>query len=496
VGFAITRDVRMDLFRQLNKMDLRYFKVNSSGDLLTRYYADPTTLQQAIVTNLQGFIIQFFTAVFLAAVLFTRNWQLAILAIVIISMIGLPLHFISKKIRKLDHLSREISAGLANLIYESIFGVKEIISFQRQEHQSKRFSKALDHFFSASMRISKSETILKPIMQAIAGIGIACIIYICTYQIQTGAMTRGDVASFLVALVLLYKPIKVIATILGKIQRILAPAERVFQKMDLQPELADGAQPIEPGPFRELRFENVCFQYNPDKQILKNVNFTVTAGETVALVGPSGGGKTTLVELIPRFLDPTEGRVLMNGIDMRDLSLNALRTQVSLVSQEAILFEGSIADNIRFGKLHATDEEVMEAARQAYLLNWIETLPDGINTRVGERGSLVSGGQKQRISLARAFLKDSPLLILDEATSALDSESEKMIQQAINDITRNRTVFIIAHRFSTIQGADRILVIENGHIVEDGNHQQLMSNEGIYFKLHSLQFKNPDYSMP
>jgi ATP-binding cassette, subfamily B, bacterial MsbA len=495
VGYAITRDVRMDLFRQLNKMDLRYFKVNSSGELLTRYYSDPTTLQQAIVTNLQGFIVQFFTGVFLAVVLFSRNWQLAIFAIMIISMIGIPLYFISQKIRKLDHLSRDIAAGLANLIYESIFGIKEIISFQRQNHQAKRFTKALEQFFSASMRITKTETILKPIMQLIAGIGIAGIIFISTYQIQTGAMTRGDVASFLVALVLLYKPIKVIATIIGKIQRILAPAERVFQKMDLQPELIEPENPVDAGSFRSLTFEHVAFEYNPDKQVLKDINFTVEAGETVALVGPSGGGKTTMVELIPRFLDPTGGRILFNQTDLRDMSLNVIRSHVALVSQDTILFDGSIADNIRFGKLSATDEEVRQAAHQAFLTDWIDTLPAGFETRVGERGSLVSGGQKQRISLARAFLKDAPILILDEATSALDSESEKMIQQAIHNITRNRTVFIIAHRFSTIQGADRIMVIENGCIVETGSHKELMSSEGTYYRLHSLQFKHPDYSV-
>jgi subfamily B ATP-binding cassette protein MsbA len=490
MGFAVTKDIRMQLFKQLNKMELHYFKMHSSGDLITRYYTDPTSLQQAIVTNLQGFIIQLFTGIFLAIVLFTRNWLLAIFAILIISMIGVPLYFISQKIRKLDHLSREISASLANIIYESLFGIKEIISFQRQPFQEKRFEKALEQFFSASMRITKSETILKPLMQLIAGLGIAGIILLSTYQIKIGAMTRGDVVSFLVALVLLYKPVKVIASILGKVQRIMAPAERVFEKIDLQPKLKEVDEPVSIGSLETIEFENVSFHYHPDKPVLRNVNLTVQAGETIAFVGPSGGGKTTLVELIPRFLDPITGRILYNGSDLREIKLNQLRGNIALVSQDTVLFDGTIADNIRFGKLEATDDEVKEALRKAYLLDWVESSPLGLNTRVGERGGMVSGGQKQRISIARAFLKNSPILILDEATSALDSESERMIQQAMEGVMENRTVFIVAHRFSTIKSVDRIVVMSGGKIAEIGSHEELINKNGLYNRLYQLQFSD------
>ncbi len=490
MGFAVTRDIRMQLFKQLNKMELHYFKTHSSGDLVTRYYTDPTSLQQAIVTNLQGFIIQFFTGLFLAVVLFTRNWQLAIFAILIISMIGIPLYFISQKIRRLDHLSREISASLANIIYESLFGIKEIISFQRQPFQEKRFEKALDQFFSASMRITKSETILKPLMQFIAGLGIAGIIMLSTYQIQTGAMTRGDVASFLVALVLLYKPVKVIVSIIGKIQRIMAPAERVFQKIDLQSGLKELKEPVSIGSMETLTFENVSFHYHPDKPVLRDVNLTVQAGETLAFVGPSGGGKTTLVELIPRFLDPVSGRILYNGIDLRQVDLKQLRANIALVSQDTVLFDGTIADNIRFGKLDATDEEIYDAVRKAHLLDWVESSPLGLATRVGERGGMVSGGQKQRISIARAFLKDAPILILDEATSALDSESEQKIQQAMESVMENRTVFIVAHRFSTIKAVDRIAVMAGGKIAEIGSHTELLNRNGLYSRLYQLQYSD------
>lgn len=492
IGFSVTRDIRLELYNQLNKMDLLYFKTHTSGDLLTRYYSDPTTLQQAIVTNLQGFVIQFFTALFLAIVLFTRNWQLAIFAILIISMIGVPLYFISQKIRRLDHESRSASAILATIIYESLFGIKEIMSFQRERFQEKRFEKSLESFFSTSMRIAKAETILKPIMQFIAGIGIAGIILLSTYQIHIGAMTRGDVASFLVALVLLYKPVKVISSIIGKIQRILAPAERVFQKIDLQPTLQEVSQPLPVTPFESLTFQNVHFAYQEDKPVLSEINLTVNAGESIALVGPSGGGKTTLVELIPRFLDPTAGSVLYNGQDIRRLELQKLRSQIALVSQDTVLFDGSIADNIRFGKLEATDAEVEAAARQAFLMDWIESTTEGFNTQVGERGGMVSGGQKQRISIARAFLKNAPILILDEATSALDSKSEQMIKSAVLNVMQNRTVFIVAHRLSTIQSANRIAVMSAGKIVEMGSHEALLQSNGIYSKLHHLQFSSED----
>ncbi|MCE3233912.1 MAG: lipid exporter, fused ATPase and inner rane subunit MsbA [Vampirovibrio sp.] len=492
IGFAITRDIRRELFQHLIVMDLGYFKRNSSGELITRYYTDPTTLQQAIVTNLQGFIIQLFTGLFLAVVLFTRNWQLAIFAILIISMIGLPLHFISQKIRRLDHQSREVSAGLVNTIYETLFGMKEILSFQRQDFQRKRFEKALDQFFSTSMRISKSETILKPIMQFIAGLGISGIILLSTYQIQTGAMTHGDVVSFLVALVLLYKPVKVIAAILGKIQRILAPAERVFQKMDLKPDMRQSDDPIPLTPLETLEFRNLDFEYKPGVPVLQHINLTVRAGETIAFVGPSGGGKSTLIELIPRFLDPIDGAVLYNGVNLRDTSLEQLRSEIAIVSQDTVLFDGTIADNIRFGRLEASDEEVYEAARKAYLLDWIDSIPEGLNTRVGERGGMLSGGQKQRISIARAFLKDAPILLLDEATSALDSESEQMIQNALLDIMKNRTVFIVAHRLSTIKYASRIVVMVKGQIMEIGSHTELLERNGFYSKLYHLQFSPAD----
>ncbi len=270
----------------------------------------------------------------------------------------------------------------------------------------------------------------------------------------------------------------------------MAPAERVFEKIDLEPTLKDGPNPKAVPVFESLTFDHVSFQYVADKPVLSDLCLTVNAGESIALVGPSGGGKSTLVELIPRFLDPSEGRILFNGTDLRELSLKQLRQNVALVSQDTVLFGGSIADNIRFGRLDASDEEVRQAAKKAFLMDWIDSTPAGFDTQVGERGGMVSGGQKQRISIARAFLKDAPILILDEATSALDSESEQMIKQAVLNVMQNRTVFIIAHRLSTIQTVNRIAVMSAGKIVEIGPHQELLQQNGLYTKLHQLQFNN------
>ena len=339
------------------------------------------------------------------------------------------------------------------------------------------------------MRITKTETILKPIMQVIASLGVAVILLLSVQQIQSGTMTRGDVASFLLALILLYKPIKVIGSILGKVQRILAPAERVFEKMDLEPTLVEADNPVQLGDIESITFEKVSFGYTDDHLILKDVSFEVQANETIALVGPSGGGKTTLVELVARFLDPVSGSIKFNDHDLKHISLKSLRRQIALVSQDTMLFDGTIEDNIRLGNLEATQDEVLAAIEAAHLSSWVNRSAEGLKQRVGERGNLVSGGQKQRIAIARAFLKDSPILILDEATSALDSESEQAIQKALNNIVKERTVIVIAHRLSTIKSADRILVIDQGHLVESGKHDELFEKKGLYYRLHELQFK-------
>ena len=489
IGTAISRDLRIKLFKQVIKMDLAYFKRFTTGELYSRYVSDPGTLQQAIVTNLQDFVIQLFSFIGLAAVLMYRNWIFAFVAIAVISTIVVPLQVISKRIRKLDHDSNQNLAQMISVFTEAMWSSKLIIGFQLEQYQTRRFERALKSFFDTSMRILKTGTWLKPMMQLIAVGAISGIVVIGAMQVQSGKMTPGDLGSFIVALVLLFKPVKTLGNIFGKVQRILAPAERVFEKLDARSELIESENPIVMDQVHTIEFRNVDFEYVPEKPVLKNINFTAKAGEIIALVGPSGGGKSTMVDLIPRFMDVTNGQILVNGVDIRQVSTQWLRSQIALVSQDSMLIDGTIRENIMLGRLDATVDELMESVRLAQLSDLIGSLPLGLDTLTGKNGALLSGGQRQRVAIARAFLRNAPLLILDEATSALDNESEALVQEALMDIMKGRTVFVIAHRLSTIQCAHRIMVIDRGEIIETGDHQSLLDLNGIYSKLYHLQFR-------
>ncbi|WP_303673659.1 ABC transporter ATP-binding protein [Vampirovibrio chlorellavorus] len=490
VGTSISQDIRLQLYKHLSRMDQRYINQSSPGDLLTRYYSDPSRLQQAIVNHLQTFILESFSAAFLAAVLFYRSWQFALVALIIISFIFIPIRIISQKLRKLDNQTQEIMGSIYDVFNESVYASKVITIFKLKKYQLKRFEKGLDDYFGVSMRLTRADAILKPVMQMITAVGVSLIILFGSFQVQKGLMTPGEMTSFLVALVLLYKPIKNVGTIIGKIQRIFAPAERVFEKLDIEPSIQEVPDAPRVTDFQHLKFENVSFAYTPEKPVLKQINFEIKAGETIALVGESGGGKSTLVDLIPRFMDPQEGRITLNGLDLKSLSLDSVWDLFSIVTQETMLFDGSIRENIRLGKLDATDGEIERALQAANLKEFVDSLPNGLETSVGTRGVMLSGGQKQRIAIARAFLKNAPVVILDEATSALDNESEAAVQEAITNIMADKTVIVIAHRLSTIRFADRILVISDGKIAESGTHQELLDKQGIYSRLYHLQFRH------
>ncbi len=492
IGQSITETMRTALFEKLLARDVNYFKKHSWSEIFSRYCVDPGAMQAAINDNLQDLIVKIATIIGLAAVLLYRNWLYALVSICIISLIILPLSIISKKIRRMDHVTREITVRLYRIAQETTVGNKIVKVFQLGEYQNKQYKKVLDELFSVSMRTSKAGILLKPLMQMIGSIGISIVFVFGVWQIQQKQMTPGDLTSFIVALVLLIQPIKTVGSVISKMQRIFAPAERVFEKLDLDAQIKDRPGSAEVIQFEILEFRDVSFEYDLNKPVLKNINLKVQAGETIALVGPSGGGKSTFVDLIPRFMDPTNGEVLLNGCDLRELSFKSLHPLMAIVSQEAILFDGSIRDNIALGKLSASDEEIHTAMEMAYLSDWVDSLELGWNTRVGEGGCLLSGGQKQRITIARAFLKNAPILILDEATSALDNESEAIVQHALNKLLAGRTVFVIAHRLSTIKNADRILVLEQGNIIESGTHEQLLACEGLYHKLYHLQFRKDE----
>lgn len=489
IGQSVTQTMRAELFRKLATMELGYLKQTTLSDLLTRYCIDPAQLQQAINDNLQDLIVKIATIIGLTVVILSLNWQYALLSLAILSLMTLPIAIISRKIRRMDHVTREITARLFGTFNESVTGYRVIKAYGLDGYQFKRYDTHLKDYFSAAMRIIKAGIMLKPAMQLIAACGIGLVLALGVSHIQNGTLTPGGLTSFIVSLGLLISPIKTVGSVLSKMQRIMAPAERVFAKMDLAPAIVEPPDPLPVGDFQQLCYENVSFEYEPGKPVLQQIDFTVHAGQTLAFVGGSGGGKTTMMDLIPRFIDPTQGRLLYNGQDLRTLSLAALRQQIAIVSQDAILFDGSIRDNIAIGRLSASDAEIRTAMAMAYLTDWVQSLERGWDTPVGEDGCLLSGGQKQRVTIARAFLKNAPILILDEATSALDNESEAIVQQALANLLAGRTVLVIAHRLSTIRHADRILVVEKGRIVESGSHEALLAQEGVYHRLYQLQFR-------
>ena len=490
VGTSITCDLRTELFDKLIQQDTNYFNRHRPGDLVLRFSNDPVRLQQAIVTNLQDFTLQFFSLLFLTIVLLTRNWMYALVSIGVIALVGIPLSIISTRIRKLDHQTQEANARLLNVFYDVLQGNRIIKVYNLFGFEKNRYRLAMDKFFNVSMRIVKTNQLLSPITQFIAAVGVSLVLWAGAYQLMLGLMTPGELTSFIVALLLMYKPAKTVTGVLGKIQRILAPAERVFEKLDEPLEIAESENPVDVGPFELMQFKDVWFEYAADNPIIRGVNLSFTRGERIALVGYSGGGKSTLADLICGFINPTQGHILFNGIDLKDARRESLYEQIAVVTQTPFLVDGTMRENIALGRLDATEEEIREAARAADILDYIDSTPDGMDSWVGDRGSLLSGGQKQRVTIARAFLKNAPLLIMDEATSSLDNEAEQQVQRSLEKLQAGKTVIVIAHRMSTVMFADRILVMEAGRLVEEGSHQELVAKGGTYSRLYSLQFQD------
>ncbi|MDH4379162.1 MAG: ABC transporter transmembrane domain-containing protein [Vampirovibrionales bacterium] len=492
VGTSISQSLRKGLFDKLIVEDIQYIFKNTPGDLLSRYYTDPGRVQAAIVDNLQSLILESMSIVAFSVVLLTRSWQLAIAALAIISLIIFPIQIISKKIRTLDFQNQKIAGALYDVFYEAVVGAPVIAVFNLQQAQSKRFDKVLQEFFVNTMRMTRASIVLKPILQAISALGVAGILSVGAILVERHTLTAGQLTSFLIALILLYKPIKNVGGIISKIQRVFAPAERVFEKLGRASTITDGPNPIAVNQFESLTFEDVSYSYQEDASspVLNHINLTVKPGETIALVGRSGGGKSTFVNLIPRFMDPTGGRLLLNGHDMKDVSLHDLRNLIAMVNQQTVLFRGSLEENVRLGNASATQEQLDKAFEVANLNEMLSMRLSGSDSDAGPGGAYLSGGQRQRVSIARALIKNAPILILDEATSALDNESEAFIQDAFKELSAGKTVFVIAHRLSSVLMADRILVMDKGHIVECGNHNELMALKGLYSHLFELQFRH------
>ena len=482
------------MFKKLTSLDPQFYDVNSSGLVLTRFLSDPDAASKSIIANLQTFISTAFGIVGLVAVLLYNSWQLAIVGVTVMGLAITPVTFIRKKIKTVSNASMVVGGNMTTNFNETFAGNKIVAAYNLQEDQNKKFEGQIHQQFDLAMSLTKRVGWMSPIMYFVCSIGIALVFWYGTHLILTGALTAGSMMSFVTSLLLLYKPVKNLGNTLTGLQGTFVAMGRVFELFDLVPYIRDKENALElHGLNNDINFNNVCFEYEPGLPVLKNINLRVHKNETIALVGNSGGGKSTLVNLVPRFYDVTRGAVEFDGIDIRNYTLKSLRNQISFVFQDNYLFSGTIKENIMMGNENASAEEVAKVVKMAHLDEFISTLDKGLETYVGERGTTLSGGQRQRVAIARAMLKDAPIVILDEATSALDNESEAIVQKALDNLIQNKTVFVIAHRLSTIKNADRIAVINEGELAELGTHDELMKlDNGKYKHLYEMQFKKQE----
>jgi ATP-binding cassette, subfamily B, bacterial MsbA len=489
VGERIVAQLRESLYAHLQRMSLSYFDRTSTGLLMSRIMNDVNLIQGAVSNAVTGILKDAFTIVGLIAVIFYREWRLAILAMLVLPIAVLPIVKFGRKLRKISTQSQKTMAEISIHLHETLSGVRIVKAFNTEKYEIDHFRKRVQKFFQLTMKDVSIKAMSSPIMEFLGGIGIASIIWYGGYNVIEGYSTPGTFFSFLTALLMLYEPIKHLSGVNNTIQQGLAAAVRVFEIMDLKEEIGDqpGARAIE-GIHHEITFKKVSFSYGHER-VLKDISLTVKAGEIVALVGTSGGGKTTLVNLIPRFYEATEGEIWIDGHSIKTITQSSLRRQIGIVTQQTILFNDTVRNNIAYGSPDKTEADILKAARAAYAYDFIQRLPEKMDTLIGEQGVRLSGGERQRIAIARALLKDAPILILDEATSSLDSDSEAEVQRALENLMKGRTTFIIAHRFSTIRNVDRILVLSGGRMVEAGDHESLLSLNGEYKRLYDIQFR-------
>ena len=490
----ITNDVKFDLFHKLIHMHPQFYDENSSGIILQRYMSDPQTASTGIIDKIKTITTSVFGAMGLIAVMLYSSWRLAFIGILVLCIAFIPVALIRKRIKSASNKNMVIGGNITTNVNETYSGNKVMAAYDLQDRQEKYFRAQTWDSFRVNMSLTKRAAWMSPLMYLIASFGIAIVLGYGTYLINSGQMTAGSFASFVTSLLLLYKPVKTLGNTLTSIQTIFVALGRVFELFDLESEIKDCENPVEMTELNNsIEFNHVDFQYIEGHTVLKDINLVVPKNETLAIVGNSGGGKSTLVNLIPRFYDIKSGSIKIDGIDIRNFSIKSLRHNISMVFQDNFLYTGTVRENIMMGNPDATEEELQNAIEMAHLQDVIPDLPDGIDTLLGERGLTLSGGQRQRVAIARALLRNAPIVILDEATSALDNESEAVVQKAMDNLMTNKTVFIIAHRLSTIKNADRIAVINEGELVELGSHEELMQiPDGQYKALYEMQFKKQE----
>ena len=491
VGAKTTNLLKLDLYKKMLAFETEFFNKKNSGDVIFMFNNNAEMACSGLLNNLKSFVQKFFTALSLIAVLFYNSWQLALVCVAIMLLSMLPMTMVRKKINSIMNQTIVADSALLTAYNETYNGNKTIISYNLDGNQRNKFERVLDGVFHLRMKMLQRTRWLTPVMHVILSVGIGLAIWFGSYLILHGIITAGSFVSFLTALIMLYTPIKSIGGTYNSVLMSFLAIERVFDILDAKPAITDnpGARDMS-SDIHEIEFKNVNFEYTPGVPVLRDINFRVKRGETIAFVGNSGGGKSTVVSLLPRFYDVTSGAVLIDGVDVRDITLKSLRANIGVVFQDNFLFSGTIRENIMMGNENATAADLERAVEMACLDDFIKTIPGGLDAQIGERGVLLSGGQKQRVAIARAFLKNAPILVLDEATSALDNKSEAVVQRAIENLMRDKTVFVIAHRLSTIKNANKIMVINQGVVVESGTHEELLQNEnGAYKALYVMQFK-------
>jgi len=488
VGQRIIADLREKIYNHLQSLSLSFFTRHPTGVLMSRIINDVNLIQGAVSEAVTGLIKDFFTILGLVVVVFYRDWKLALVAMVVFPLAIYPLVKFGRKLRSYSYRSQTTMGDISAILMETISGNRIVKAFNMEDYERKRFAGENRKLFNLLMKSVRVRALSHPLMEFLGGVGIAFIVFYGGYNVIKGVATPGTFFSFLAALLMLYEPVKRLSGVNNTIQQGLAAASRIFEVLDAVPEIRNkpGAKPLH-SITQGIEFQDVSFRYE-EEWVLKNISLQIKVGEVVAFVGASGGGKTTLLNLLPRFYDVSSGRILIDGVDIRDYTIESLRSMIGIVTQQTILFNDTVKNNIAYGKMGEPMEEIIKAAQAANAHGFIQNLPQGYDTIIGEQGIKLSGGERQRISIARALLKNAPILILDEATSSLDSESEVEVQKALEYLMQGRTTLVIAHRLSTVRRADRIVVISNGTIKEIGTHEELLEKNGEYKRLYLMQF--------